>query len=258
VLKITEDDAHGCFLLQPVGSLRKADLDALTARFDAKVAAGGPVPNLVIQSPSFPTWSNFAALMEHLRFIRGHHRQIEKVALVSDARALDVAPRIARLFVSARLRHFPADALEAALDWVAVRGDEPPDVTLIEGLPDDTVGISVRGVIDAKDYDESIVPAIEAALAKHRKIKVIYRIGPEFESFTAGALWSDTRLGTANLMRFSKVAVVTDVPWMRGAVRVFPPLMPAEVRVFHDRELEAAKAWIAAEEAAEGDSGGIG
>ena len=54
MLKITEDDAHGCFLLQPVGSLRKADLDALTARFDAKVAAGGPVPNLVIQSPSFP------------------------------------------------------------------------------------------------------------------------------------------------------------------------------------------------------------
>ena len=44
------------------GAWRKADLDALTARFDAKVAAGGPAPNLVIQSPSFPTWSNFAAL----------------------------------------------------------------------------------------------------------------------------------------------------------------------------------------------------
>ena len=213
------------------------------------------MPNLVIQSPSFPTWSNFAALMEHLRFIRGHHRQIEKVALVSDARALDVAPRIARLFVSARLRHFPADGLGAALDWVAVR-DEPPDVELIEGLPDDTVGISVRGVIDAEDYAEKIVPAIEAALARHAKIKILYRIGPEFESFTAGALWSDTRLGTANLTRFSKVALVTDIPWMRGAVRVFAPIMPAEVRVFGDKELDAAKAWIAAEEAK--DAGGEG
>ena len=111
------------------GSLRKADLDALTARFDAKVAAGGPVPNLVIQSPSFPTWSNFAALMEHLRFIRGHHRQIEKVALVSDARALDVAPRIARLFVSARLRHFPGRRARRGARLGGGARDEPPDVS---------------------------------------------------------------------------------------------------------------------------------
>jgi hypothetical protein len=247
MLKITEDDAHGCFLLQPVGSLRKADLDALTARFDARVAKGGPVPNLVIQSPSFPTWSNFAALMEHLKFIRGHHRQIEKVAIVSDARALDIAPRIARLFVSARLRHFPADALDAALAWVAVR-DEAPEVTLMEDMPDDAVGMEVRGVIDAKDYAEKIVPAIEAKLARHEKIKALVRVGPEFDSFTAGAMWEDAKFGTANLARFSKVALVSDIGWMQSATRIFAPLIPGEVRVFADKDLAAAKAWIAAEE----------
>jgi len=244
MLTITEDDAHGCFLLKPVGSLRKADLDALTERFDAKVAAGGPVPNLVIQSPSFPTWSNFAALMQHLRFIRGHHRQIEKVALVSDARALDIAPRIARLFVSARLRHFPAGTLDEALAWVAVRG-EGPEVTLMEGLPDDAVGISVQGVIDSEDYAAKIVPAIEAKLAGHEKIKVLVQVGPEFESFTAGAVWQDTKFGTANFSRFSKVALVSDIRWLQSATRIFAPLIPGEVRVFADKELEAAKAWIA-------------
>lgn len=244
MLRITEDEAHGCFLLQPVGSLRRADLDSLTQRFDEKVAAGGQVPNLVIQSPRFPTWSNFAALMEHLKFIRSHHREIEKVALVSDARALDVAPRIARFFVSARLRHFPGDALDEALAWVAVRGDILPDVTLMQGLPDDTVGISVRGVIDPADYSDKIVPAIEAALARHEKIKVLYEVGPEFQAFTPGALWSDTRLGTANLTRFSKVALVTDIPWMRGAAQLFAPVVSGEVRVFRDKELEAAKAWM--------------
>ncbi|HET9067912.1 MAG TPA: STAS/SEC14 domain-containing protein [Amaricoccus sp.] len=244
MLTITEDDAHGCFLLKPVGSLRKADLDALAARFDARVAAGGPVPNLVIQSPSFPTWSNFAALMEHLRFIRGHHRQIEKVALVSDARALDIAPRIARLFVSARLRHFPASDLADALDWVAVR-DEAPEVELIEGLPDDALGIVVRGVIDAKDYAEKILPAIESRLARHEKIKVLVQVGPEFESFTAGAVWEDTKFGTANLARFSKVALVSDIGWMQSATRIFAPLVPGEVRVFPEKDLAAAKAWIA-------------
>ena len=43
---------------------------------------------------------------------------------------------------------------------------------------------------------------------------------------------------------------------MRGAVRIFAPLVPAEVRVFGDKELDAAKAWIAAEEAK--DAGGEG
>ncbi len=229
---------------EPVGSLRKADLDMLSQRFDARVAAGGSFPNLVIQSPAFPTWSNFAALLEHLRFIRGHHREIARVALVSNARAFDIAPRIARLFVKARLRHFRADELDAALAWVAVREDAP-DVVLMECLPDDTVGITVRGVIDAQDYSEKIVPAIEDKLARHDKIKVIYEIGPEFETFTPGAVWSDTRLGTMNLTRFSKVALVTDIPWMRGATHVFAPLVPGEIRVFGIQELDAAKDWIA-------------
>jgi hypothetical protein len=246
MLRITEDDAHGCFVLEPTGSLRTADFDALTQRFDTKVAAGGPIPNFVIHSESFPTWANFAAMLEHLRFIRDHHRRIEKVALVSDARILDVAPKVARHFVAARLRHFPANALDEALAWVSVRDDEPAHVVLIEGLPDDTVGISVRGVIGAQDYAETIVPAIEAKLARHDRIKVLYEVGPEFEAYTAGALWSDTRLGVTNLTRFSKVAVVTDIPWMRGALRIFAPLVPAEIHVFATAGLAEAKAWIAA------------
>ncbi len=142
------------------------------------------------------------------------------------------------------LKGFPADALDEALAWVAARGDEPAHVTLMAGLPDDTVGVSVSGVIDAEDYAQTIVPAIDAALARHEKINLIYQVGAEFESFTPGALLSDTRLGTSHLTRFRKVAVVTDIPWMRGATRVFAPLVPAEVRVFADRELEAAKAWV--------------
>ena len=129
---------------------------------------------------------------------------------------------------------------------MAERDDEPRARGLMEGLPDDTIGISVRGVIDAGDYAETIVPAIEAKLARHDKIKMLYGIGPEFEAFTAGALWSDTRLGVTNLTRFSKVAVVTDIAWMRGALRIFAPLVPAEVHVFRDAELDEAKAWIAA------------
>jgi hypothetical protein len=245
MLKITEDAAHGCFVLEPSGALTRRDLDALTERFDATVAATDRVPNLVVRAESFPTWTDLAALLKHLRFIRAHHRMVRKVALVSDARALDLAPKLARHFVSAEIRHFAAADLDAALAWVAER-DEPPHVTVMQGLPDDVIGISVAGVIEARDYEETIVPLIEAKLAAHGKVKLVYRIGPEFEAFTPGAVWSDTRVGIKHLTRFSKVAVVSDIGWIRHAVRVFAPMIPAEVHVFPDGALADAKAWIAA------------
>ncbi len=246
MLRITEDNTHGCFVLEPSGTLQKADFDRLTEMFDARIAAGGPVPNLVIHARGFPGWSDFAAFSEHLRFVRSHESKIAKIALVSDSGILDIAPKIARHFIAARLRHFPNDELSDALDWVAARDDEPPHVELMDDLPDDTLGISVRGILGARDYTEVIVPAIEARLAKHDKIKVLYQIGPEFEAITAGAIWNDTRLGVTKLTRFSKIAVVTDINWMRGATRVFAPLIPADIHVFRNRELAAAKAWIAA------------
>lgn len=246
MLKITDDEVHGCLLLEPVGALSRRDLDGLSKRFDGWVARNDSVPNLVIRADSFPTWTDFAALTKHLRFIREHHRLVEKVAIVSDARAFDVAPRLAGLVVSAELRHFRAADLPAALDWVAVRETDAGRVTVMTDLPEDVIGLSVEGVIGAKDYAETIVPLIEAKLKTHERIKLLYRIGPQFEAFTPGAVWSDTLVGVKHLTGFSRVAVVSDIGWIRHAVRAFAPLMPAEVQVFGDAALPEAKAWVGA------------
>jgi hypothetical protein len=244
MLRITDDRQHNCLVLEPTGSLSKSDLERLTVQFEAVVADTGRVPNLLIRSARFPSWADFGALARHLRFIRQHHRMISRVALVSDARAFDVAPRLARKLITADLRHFPDKDYDAALAWLA-EGAGEPHVTVMEGLPDDTVGISVAGVISAKDYSETILPLIEEKLARHGRVKLVYRIGPEFESFTAGAVWNDALVGLRHLAEFSRVAVVSDVGWIRHAVRAFAPLIPAEIHVFPDKELEAAKAWIA-------------
>jgi hypothetical protein len=246
MLRVTEHAERNCLLLEPSGALSRKDLDTLTERFDSYVNARDRIPNLVIRAVSFPTWTDFATLLKHLRFIREHHRLVRKVALVSDARALDIAPRIAGHFVSAEMRHFPAKDFEAALDWVAEPEEEAPHVTVIADLPDDVIGLDAEGVIEARDYDEVIVPLIEAKLRDHERIKLLYRVGRGFERYTAGAMWSDARIGIKHLTRFSRVAVVSDVPWIRHAVRLFAPMMPAEVTVFADGELEAAKAWISA------------
>lgn len=246
MLKIEDDEAHHCLILRPAGALTRADIDGLVRRFDAKVAATGRPPNLVIQTPGIPTWTDLGALRRHLGFIRGHHRMVGRLAFVSDSRALDIGPRLARFFVEAELRRFPSDALDAALAWVAEDADSrPPNVSVMPDLPDDTLGISVHGVVTAHDYAREIEPLIEAKLAEREEIKLIYRIGPEFERFTPGAMWRDAKVGMKNLDRFSKIAVVSDVRWIRHAVQAFAPLISAEVEVFADDEMATAKAWVA-------------
>jgi hypothetical protein len=246
MLKITDDEAHNCLVLEPTGPLTQRDLDALTERFDERVSETDRVPNLVIRAGGFPAWADFAALLKHLRFIREHHRLVERVAIVSDARALDLAPRLARRFVSADVRHFPAAGFEAALAWVGEAPADASHVTVMEDLPDDVLGLSVAGVVTARDYAETIVPLIEAKLARHEKIGLLYRIGPEFEAYTPGAVWSDAMVGVKHLTGFSRVAVVSDIGWIRHAVRAFAPLMPAEVQVFGDDALAEARAWVSA------------
>lgn len=185
-------------------------------------------------------------MLRHLRFIRDHQKLIEKIALVSDAPILDFAPKLARHFVAAQIRHFPADRLDAALDWVAEPDRPGNHVTVMEGLPDDVIGLSVRGLVGVRDYSETIVPLVEERLSRHDRVKLLYRIGPEFAAFTAGAVWSDTKVGLTHLREFSKVAVVSDIEWIRHAVRLFAPLMPGQVHVFGEGELGEAKAWISA------------
>ena len=245
MLAITEDDAHNCLLVEPSGRLRSEDFEELAGRFDARADASGRVTNLVIHARDFPGWADFGALLSHLQFVREHQKLVDKVALVSDARILDLAPRIARHFVVARIRHFPESDLQNALTWVAEPEGSATHVTVLEGLPDDVVAISVHGVVTARDYTEVIVPLIQERLRHHRKLKFLYRIGPEFRAFTPGAAWSDARVGIMHLTQFSKIAVVTDLDWVRHATRVFAPLIPGQVHVFSDDQLQEAERWVA-------------
>jgi hypothetical protein len=44
---------------------------------------------------------------------------------------------------------------------------------------------------------------------------------------------------------WKRTAVVTDVDWIRKAMKAFGFMAPGEVRVFEPAELGAAKVWVA-------------
>jgi len=109
---------EGILVVEPKGTLESADFAALTREVDPYIEENGKLRGLLIQSESFPGWGDFGALISHLDFIRDHHRDIGRVAAVTDSAFLSIAPRIASHFVKAEVRHFDFSDREAALEWL--------------------------------------------------------------------------------------------------------------------------------------------
>jgi hypothetical protein len=117
---------------------------------------------------------------------------------------------------------------------------------LLDNLPDGVTGIRATGAVTAEDYKLVFTPVMKAAHRERRRVRLLYELPPEFERFTAGAGLEDMLLGLKYLRLFEKCAVVTDVPWLREATRLFAAMMPCPVKVFANAERAQAIDWLAA------------
>lgn len=108
----------GILVLKPDGALEASDFDTVAGKLDPYIEEMGHLRGLLIQAESFPGWRDFGAFISHLRFVRDHHRNITKVAAVSDSAFLSIVPHVARHFVSADVRHFDFAEREIALAWL--------------------------------------------------------------------------------------------------------------------------------------------
>ena len=114
----------------------------------------------------------------------------------------------------------------------------------IDGLPDGVIGLRVVGRLTADDYKTELEPAVNAVVAAGRKVRLLLELGRSYEGIDPGAMAADLGFGSEHFRAFERLAVVTDIDWIRGGAGLFGPLMPGEVRVFAVGELEAAKTWI--------------
>ncbi len=104
--------------VRPSGRLRKEDFDQLAGVVDPFIEETGGLNGLIIETERFPGWEDLGAAVGHFCFVRDHHREIRKVALVTDSPLGSAAENIGSHFVSARIRHFPAGRIEEAKRWV--------------------------------------------------------------------------------------------------------------------------------------------
>jgi hypothetical protein len=109
---------EGIVVVEPDGPLQQSDLEKLASEIDAFSADRGRLTGLVIHTKSFPGWDDFNAFLHHMKFVKEHHRDIQRVAIVTDSKLGAIGQGIASHFVSADIKHFDYDNIEEAHRWM--------------------------------------------------------------------------------------------------------------------------------------------
>ncbi|MDG6107319.1 STAS/SEC14 domain-containing protein [Dactylosporangium aurantiacum] len=109
----------GVIVVEVAEPLRAQDFSALATTADSWLASHDRLNGVVMHAHTFPGWENLGGLLQHMRFVRDHHRRIGRVAVAADSVLTDVAPHLANHFVQAEIRHFGYDELDAAIAWAS-------------------------------------------------------------------------------------------------------------------------------------------
>jgi hypothetical protein len=114
-------------------------------------------------------------------------------------------------------------------------------IELIEGLPSNVLGIVVRGRVTQHDCADVLIPALEKAREWHHRLRLYYEIRSRYP----GAAWEEISLGLGHGPMWERVAVVSDVAWVKYTVQALRLLIPGEIRVFTTSQTPEGLAWIA-------------
>ena len=116
----------------------------------------------------------------------------------------------------------------------------------LKAFPENVLAFVCSGQVTKAEYDTVLVPVVKAALKTHDKLRVYYETAPEFRGIAPGAVWEDFKVGMQHLTRWERIAVVTDVNWIKDTIQFFSFFLPGAVKVFPRSGIAQAREWIAA------------
>jgi len=111
-------------------------------------------------------------------------------------------------------------------------------------FPEQVLAFVCKGRVTRADYDAVLVPAVINALKSHDKVRLYYETAADFVGIDPGAIWEDFKVGMEHLSRWERVAVVTDIEWIKQTMRFFSFLMPGAMKSFPSSQTAEAHAWI--------------
>lgn len=109
---------RGVLIVKPQGPLTKEDFAAIARDASGYIEKHGALDGFMICAQKFPGYKNAQGLWSHLKFVREHHKNIKKVAFVSDSRFYEIASRLVSRCVRPKVKHFGSHQEDTALNWI--------------------------------------------------------------------------------------------------------------------------------------------
>ena len=113
----------------------------------------------------------------------------------------------------------------------------------ITDLPANVIGFDVSDALTTEDYRDVLLPALQRA-AEVGEVRVVIVI-PAFDGMTGGAVWQDLKMGVEHWRAWRRIALVTDVDWMRHGIEWFGWMTPGDVKHFPLDQRAEAISWAA-------------
>ena len=117
----------------------------------------------------------------------------------------------------------------------------------IADVPDGVDAFRAVGKLTGDDYEKTVEPLLDERRREARRLRLLIQLGPEYEGFTADALWgkAETWRHFPSLLRMiDGYAIVSDLRWVRDWINLTGFLMPFPLRVFGNDERDGAVAWL--------------
>jgi len=108
------------------------------------------------------------------------------------------------------------------------------------------LGLRATGKLTDQDYQEVLIPRLEALIKNHGKVRLLCFMDEEFAGVEAGAMWDDAKFYLPRRNDFEKVAIVGGPKWIELIMKLFAPLMKGEHQTFSAGQLSKAWEWISA------------
>jgi hypothetical protein len=112
-------------------------------------------------------------------------------------------------------------------------------------MPAGTIGFEAIGEVEDDDWEQAVEPVLRDEIAKGRKVRLLYLLGPKAREVEGDAMTADSGFRARHATSFDRVVVVSDEDWVRPALRALSVLLPGKAKGFRVHELAAAKTWLA-------------
>lgn len=104
------------------------------------------------------------------------------------------------------------------------------------------VHVCITGRLSREDY-EVFAPQVERLMENYEGLNLLVEL-LDFEGWTAGALWEDTKFAAAHFSDFQRVGIVGDSQWEKGMAYFCKPFTGAQVKYFNTSQRVEAEAWV--------------